>query len=60
MLVLRGVAGPDAGYTEMARRLAERGYVALVHGWKVRATDPTDEPVYADLQGAMTFLGSVG
>src|SRR5262245_23938549 len=60
VLILRGVAGPDDGYTEIARRLAEWGYVALVHGWKVRGTDPMDEPVYADLRGAMTFLGSVG
>src|SRR5262247_539799 len=59
VLILRGVAGPDDGYTEIAVRLAEWGYVALVHGWKVRGTDPTDEPVYADLRGAMTFLGSV-
>jgi len=59
VLILRGVAGPYDGYTEIARRLAEWGYVALVHGWKVRGTDPTDEPVYADLQGAMTFLRSV-
>lgn len=60
VLILRGVAGPDDGYTEIARRLAEWGYVALVHGWKVRGTDPTDEPVYSDLRGAMSFLGSVG
>ena len=60
VLILRGVAGPDDGYTEIARRLAEWGYVALMHGWKVRGADPTDAPVYADLQGAMTFLGSVG
>ena len=60
VLILRGVAGPDDGYTEIASRLAEWGYVALVHGWKVRGTDPVDGLVYADLQGAMTFLGSVG
>ena len=60
VLILRGVAGPDDGYTEIARRLAEWGYVALMHGWKVRGADPTDGRVYADLQGAMTFLGSVG
>jgi carboxymethylenebutenolidase len=60
VLILRGVAGPDDGYTEIAVRLAEWGYVALVHGWKVRGTDPMDEPVHADLRGAMTFLGSVG
>lgn len=59
VLILRGVAGPDDGYTEIAQRLAGWGYVALVHGWKVRGNDPTDEPVYADLQGAMSFLGSV-
>ncbi len=59
VLILRGVAGPDDGYTEIARRLAEWGYVALVHGWKIRGSDPKDEPVYADLQGAMSFLGSV-
>jgi carboxymethylenebutenolidase len=60
VLILRGVAGPDDGYTEIARRLAEWGYVALVHGWKVRGDNPTDGPVYADMQGAMTFLRSVG
>jgi fermentation-respiration switch protein FrsA (DUF1100 family) len=60
VLILRGVAGPDDGYTEIARRLAEWGYVALVHGWKVRGADPVDGLVYADLQGAMAFLGSVG
>jgi carboxymethylenebutenolidase len=60
VLILRGVAGPDDGYTEIAQRLAEWGYVALVHGWKVRGSDPTDDPVYADLQGAMSFLKSVG
>jgi carboxymethylenebutenolidase len=60
VLILRGVAGPDDGYTEIARRLAEWGYVALVHGWKVRGDNPTDEPVYADMQGAMTFLRSAG
>jgi carboxymethylenebutenolidase len=60
VLILRGVAGPDDGYTEIARRLAEWGYVALMHGWKVRGDNPADEPVYADMQGAMTFLRSVG
>ena len=50
MLILRGVAGPDDGYTEIARRLAEWGYVALLHGWKVRGTDPPDAPVYDDLR----------
>lgn len=59
VLILRGVAGPDDGYTEIAQRLAEWGYVALVHGWKVRGSDPTDDPVYGDLQGAMTFLRSI-
>ena len=59
IVILRGVAGPDDGYTEIARRLAEWGYVALLHGWKVRGTDPPDPLVYADLKGAMTFLGSV-
>jgi len=60
VLILRGVAGPDDGYTEIAGRLAEWGYVALVHGWKVRGTDPADGPVYADLRGAMTYLRSIG
>ena len=59
VLILRGVAGPDDGYTEIARRLAEWGYVALMHGWKVRGDNPSDQPVYADMQGAMTFLRSV-
>ena len=60
VLILRGVAGPDDGYTEIARRLAEWGYVALLHGWKVRGTDPPDALVYDDLKGAMTFLRSGG
>ena len=60
VLILRGVAGPDDGYTEIASRLAEWGYVALMHGWKVRGSDPSDGPVYDDLKGAMTFLRSVG
>src|SRR6188508_771107 len=59
VLILRGVAGPDDGYTEIARRLAEWGYVALLHGWKVRGNDPPDGPVYDDLKGALSFLPSV-
>jgi carboxymethylenebutenolidase len=59
VVILRGVAGPDDGYTEIARRLAEWGYVALLHGWKVRGNDPPDDSVYEDLQGAMTFVESV-
>jgi dienelactone hydrolase len=59
VLILRGVAGPDDGYTEIARRLAEWGYLALLHGWKVRGADPSDGPVYDDLKGALTFLRSV-
>src|SRR4030095_10512572 len=60
VLILRGVAGPDDGYTEIARRLAEWGYVTLLHGWKVRGTDPPDGPVYDDLAGALPSLKSVG
>jgi carboxymethylenebutenolidase len=59
VLILRGVAGPDDGYEEIARRLAGWGYVALVHGWKIRGTDPPDGLVYADLQGAMAYLRSL-
>jgi carboxymethylenebutenolidase len=59
VLILRGVAGPDDGYTEIAERLAGWGYVALVHGWKIRGNDPPDDLVYADMQGAITFLHSV-
>ena len=59
VLILRGVAGPDAGYTQIARRLAEWGYVALLHGWKIRGANPPDAPVYDDLRGALAFLRSV-
>jgi carboxymethylenebutenolidase len=59
VLILRGVAGPDDGYTEIARRLAEWGYVALMHGWKIRGNDPPDALVYDDMKGAMRFLRSV-
>src|SRR2546430_15083745 len=60
VLIRGGVDGPDDGYTEIARRLAEWGYVTLLHGWKVRGTDPPDALVYDDLAGALTFLRSVG
>jgi carboxymethylenebutenolidase len=60
VLILRGVAGPEDGYTEIARRLAQWGYVALLHGWKVRGDDPPDAPVYNDLKGALNFLQSLG
>ena len=59
VLILRGVAGPNDGYTEIARGLAEWGYVALLHGWKVRGSDPPDGPVYDDLKGALAFLRTV-
>jgi carboxymethylenebutenolidase len=59
VLILRGVAGPDDGYTELAQRLAEWGYVALMHGWKIRGNDPSDALVYDDLKGAVDFLHSV-
>jgi carboxymethylenebutenolidase len=59
VLILRGVAGPDDGYIEIARRLADWGYVALLHGWKIRGNNPPDGPVHDDLNGAMTFLRSV-
>jgi carboxymethylenebutenolidase len=59
VLILRGVAGPDAGYIQIARRLAEWGYFALLHGWKIRGANPPDAPVYDDLNGALTFLRSV-
>ena len=44
VLILRGVAGPDDGYPEIARRLAGWGYVALLHGWKIRGADPRMPP----------------
>ena len=59
VLILRGVAGPEDGYTEIAQRLADWGYVALLHGWKLRGDDPPDAPVQADLIGALAFLRSL-
>jgi carboxymethylenebutenolidase len=60
VLILRGVAGPDDGYLEIARRLADWGYAALLHGWKIRGANPPDQPVYDDLKGALTFLRTDG
>jgi carboxymethylenebutenolidase len=60
VVILRGVAGPDDGYIEIARRLAEWGYVALLHGWKVRGDNPPDGPVDDDTKGALSFLRAVG
>src|SRR4029453_1593035 len=55
VLIRRGGGGPGDGCPEVARRLAEWGYVTLVHGWKIRGTAPPDAPVYDDLVGALTF-----
>ena len=59
ILILRGVAGPEDGYTEITERLAEWGYAALLHGWKIRGDDPPDAIVGTDLGGALAFLRSV-
>jgi carboxymethylenebutenolidase len=59
VLILRGVAGPEDGYTEIAERLASWGYFALLHGWKIRGDDPPDAAVAADLAGALAFLRSL-
>lgn len=56
VLILRGVAGPEDGYTEIADRLAGWGYLGFLHGWKVRGDDPPDTVVTADLAGAMDHL----
>lgn len=58
VLILRGVAGPEDGYAEIAERLAGWGYLALLHGWKIRGDDPPDAAVEADLAGALAFLRS--
>ena len=54
--MLRGVAGPDTGYTEIADRLAGAGFAALVHGWQVRGNDPPDADLFTDIRGALAFL----
>ncbi|HEX6317523.1 MAG TPA: dienelactone hydrolase family protein [Burkholderiales bacterium] len=59
VLILRGVAGPEDGYTEIAERLAGWGYLALLHGWKMRGDDPPDATVEADIAGALAFLRSL-
>jgi carboxymethylenebutenolidase len=59
VLILRGVAGPEEGYTEIAERLAGWGCLALLHGWKIRGDDPLDAAVEADLAGALAYLRSL-
>ena len=56
VLILRGVAGPEDGYTEIADRIAGWGYLAFLHGWKIRGNDPPDPVVAADLSGALNYL----
>lgn len=56
VLILRGVAGPSEGYTEIADRLCGAGYAALVHNWQVRGNDPDDETLIADVRGALLFM----
>lgn len=56
VIMLRGVAGPDSGYTEIADRLAAVGYAALVHAWLVRGSDMDDATLVADVQAAASFM----
>lgn len=39
--------------------LAEWGYVALLHGWKIRGDDPPDAPIYDDLEGGSLLTHEV-
>jgi carboxymethylenebutenolidase len=56
VLILRGVAGPEDGYTEIADRVAGWGYLAFLHGWKIRGDDPPDSLVSVDITGALGYL----
>jgi len=58
VLILRGVAGPDDG-TRRLRADSPSGLRRPGTRLEGSRSDPTDEHVYADLHGAMTFLGSV-
>ncbi|HXF33519.1 MAG TPA: dienelactone hydrolase family protein [Candidatus Acidoferrales bacterium] len=58
VIMLRGVAGPDSGYTGMADALSAAGYAALVHRWQVRGDDPDDATLIADIRAAIDFLRS--
>ncbi|MGE0875354.1 MAG: dienelactone hydrolase family protein [Burkholderiales bacterium] len=59
IVVLRGVAGGDEGYIEIASRLSDWGYVTLVHGWHGGGSNPSDDLVLGDLQGAFDYLTTV-
>src|SRR5438552_17112261 len=59
VLILRGVAGPDDGYTEIACRLAAWGYATRLHGSKGRGAAPADARVCVVLPRARTLLTSV-
>ena len=59
VIVLRGVAGGDAGYIEIAERISSWGYVTLVHGWHCRGTDPSDEAIHKDFKGAIEYLRTI-
>jgi dienelactone hydrolase len=56
VILLRGVAGPDSGYTEIADRLSASGYAALVHTWQVRGNDVEDATLLGDIAAAIAFL----
>jgi carboxymethylenebutenolidase len=56
VILLRGVAGPDSGYTEIADRLAQEGFAGLVHTWQVRGNDLDDATLVGDLASAIKFV----
>lgn len=58
VIILRGVAGPDSGYTQIADALAGEGFAALVHRWQVRGDDPDDDVLIGDIRAALAFLRS--
>jgi carboxymethylenebutenolidase len=57
-IILRGVAGPDDGYTSIADQIAEAGFPCLVHRWQVRGDDPGDDQLIGDLKSAISYLAS--
>lgn len=58
VLLLRGTAGPMDGYIEIARRVSDWGYHALVHDWQVRGNNPSDADVLLDLAAAFDFIAT--
>ncbi|MEW9669035.1 dienelactone hydrolase family protein [Ammoniphilus sp. 3BR4] len=56
IITVHGIFGLQDMDVNSAKRLAEQGYVVLVHGWQSGEHDPSDENIVNGIRQAIAFL----